>query len=236
MAGRAPPSRARSRSPRRQSAGARSPSRASLSRDPRAAMPVRAGSVSVPKPSQPRSIAGRPSRRSSGSRTCSTTIVRSSASALSRARTGGLASGHRRAGQTSVIGSTTAKRWLRRKSVNRLRGWCVEVGRSSASGSSPVTCAGMASDVLSATVVALRYQVASAASSARLGKQLGVDRSAAHDRRHRQLVEHDVHDRRRRARPGRRPRPTPRPSSAGPTPARRRGRRTGRRAARGRGK
>ena len=91
----------------------------------------------------------------------------------------GSGSGHSRAGQTSVIGSTAEISWLRPNSVNRLRGWSVEVGSSPASGVSPVSCAGTASDVLSATVVALRYRVASAAKRARLGNSSASIRPSA---------------------------------------------------------
>ena len=115
-----------------------------------------------------------PAARRAGRRAAAGARPRSSgrrrARSAARAPAAG-ASGHRRAGQTSVIGSTTASSWLRRNSVKRLRGWCVEVGRSPGSGSSPVSCAGTASGVLSATVVALRYHVAPAAKRARLGKR-----------------------------------------------------------------
>ena len=117
-----------------------------------------------------RSAAGR-SRRSSGSSRCAETTRRSAASARNRLAIPGRASLHRSRGQTSVIGSTTWRSWLRPSSVNRLCGWWAAVGRSPSRGRRPVSSAGTASVVRPATVVALRYQVASAATDANAGNR-----------------------------------------------------------------
>ena len=115
---------------------------------------------------------------------------------------------HSRVGHRSVIGSTTVSAWLRSNSVNRLRGWSRAVGSVPCRGCSPVSCAGTAAAVRSSTVVALRYQVDVAREPREVREQLRrrSSPSAPTSVAQRQLVEHDVHDRRRRAAPGPRPR------------------------------
>ena len=202
MSGGRPDGRSRTAATRAKSSAASSARRRSMTlprsfaREPRAAMPGNEGSE--PKPTQPRSIAGSPSRRSSGSSRCCPTMARSSASALSRARSGGRGSGHRRAGHTSVIGSTTDSSWLRRKSVKRLRGWWVEVGSSPTSGSSSRD---LGRDRLRGGVGHGR-RVAIPGRAGREPRQIREQRAVdpavrAGQGRRRQLVEDDVDDRRR---------------------------------------
>jgi hypothetical protein len=72
-----------------------------------------------------------------------------------------------------VAGSVTSSEYLPPRSVNRFSGWLDAVGASPGRGRSPLRSAGTASEVLSATVVALRYQSAFRASRAKLGKRTG---------------------------------------------------------------
>ncbi len=81
----------------------------------------------------------------------------------------GRCSGHRSGGQTSVIGSMTAEPMAAREQAEQALRVVSAIGRSPSRGRRPVSMAGTASVVRPATVVAVRYQVASRASDANAG-------------------------------------------------------------------